>query len=345
MPHLTTPSPAGESSHAGGALPEKGGPMRVAVLGASGFVGAHVVDALRDRGHEVLAVVKPGAARPAPRDGVEVVRLDPVGCPESVDGLLAREPDGVINAAGRTIGSRTQLVSANALLVAALLDALKGIPRPRRPRLVQVGTAAEYDAPHGRTPVPPRHPTEPRTAYGISKLAGSKLVVEALRVGDVTGTVVRMFTPIGPGSPAGILAGAAERRLREAYEQGADEIRFGALDAARDFIDIRDAAELFVRACEHRGDLPEVMNAGTGVALPAWNVVLSLTRAAGWDGRVTTARGRTSRATLPWQAADISTTRAALDWRPRRTVEESMQDQWAAALRADGSPLAAAASS
>lgn len=249
--------------------------------------------------------------------------------------LLAREPDGIINAAGRTVGTRTQLISANALLVAALLDALKGMPRPRRPRLVQVGTAAEYDGPHGRTPVPPRHPTEPRTAYGISKLAGSKLVVEALRAGDVLGTVVRMFTPIGPGSPAGILAGAAERKLREAYDQGSTEIRFGALDAARDFLDIRDAAELFVRACEHRGDLPEIMNAGTGVAVPAWNVVLSLTRAAGWDGRVLAGRGRMSRDTLPWRAADTSTTRAALDWRPRRTVEEPMHDQWQAALQGE----------
>ena len=318
--------------------------MKVAVLGATGFVGAHVVDALLDGGHEALAVVRPGARRPEHRDGIEVVAADPLGAPEAVADLLAREPDGIINAAGRTVGSRTQLITSNALLVAALLDGLKGIPRPKRPRLVQVGSAAEYEAPHGRNPVPPRHPTEPRTAYGISKLAGSKLVVEALRAGDVTGTVVRMCTPIGPGSPAGILAGAAERRLREACEHGTAEIRFSALDAARDFIDIRDAAELFVRACEHRGDLPEVLNAGTGVALPAWDVVLSLTRAAGWNGRVTTGRGRRSRQTMPWQAADISTTRAALDWRPRRSLDESMNDQWEAVSRAALDALQGAAS-
>lgn len=304
--------------------------MRVLVLGAPGFVGRHVVDCLVASGHEVAAGVRPGRPVPAYRPGVELVVVDPVTDPEGLKAVLRQNLDGVINVAGKIGGTRAEMVGANALLVGSLLDGLKSLPRGGRPRLVHVGSAAEYDPPVGRTPVPTGHPTNPSGPYGITKLCGTKLVVSALTDLEVAGTVIRLFNPVGPGSPASTLAGAAQRRVREAVDQGLKEIRFGDLDAARDFIDVRDAAELLAKACVHQGDLPEVMNAGTGVARKAWDVVLALTRGAAWSGSVVGGEAGSPRSRVPWQAADISTTQAALDWSPRYSLDETMRDQWLA---------------
>ena len=49
--------------------------MRVLVTGATGFVGGHLVPALRDAGHDVVALVRDPARYDAP-DDVTVVRGD-----------------------------------------------------------------------------------------------------------------------------------------------------------------------------------------------------------------------------------------------------------------------------
>ena len=69
-------------------------PMRVLVVGASGLVGQHVVERLRERRHEVTAVARtarPGIDRTF--DATTVTEAD-------LAGLLAGH-DGVVFAAGR----------------------------------------------------------------------------------------------------------------------------------------------------------------------------------------------------------------------------------------------------
>ena len=70
--------------------------MRVAVAGSSGFLGSHLVAALRSDGHAVVRLVR------RPPDGPDEVRWDPSA------GVLAPEAlahvDAVVNVTGATIG-------------------------------------------------------------------------------------------------------------------------------------------------------------------------------------------------------------------------------------------------
>jgi len=65
--------------------------MRVLVTGASGFVGGHLVDALQQADHDVVALVR-NAANYEPPSGVDVVEgdlLDPESIADAFDGVQA----------------------------------------------------------------------------------------------------------------------------------------------------------------------------------------------------------------------------------------------------------------
>src|SRR5687768_8158251 len=69
--------------------------MRVLVTGATGFIGAHVVTALRAGGHAVRALVRPGSSTDGLDGVVEVVRGELGDAGRAVEGV-----EGLIHLAG-----------------------------------------------------------------------------------------------------------------------------------------------------------------------------------------------------------------------------------------------------
>lgn len=156
-------------------------PRRTAVLGASGFVGRAVVEALRARGSEVVALAAPrltseardvaglrtDLARPDVREAVDRLRDALAGCTATVNAA------GVAAATG---GLTPDLVGANALLPTVVAQA-----RPAGTRLVHVSTAAVQGSREVLDETAERDPFSP---YSTSKA----LAEEALA--DDAGAVV-----------------------------------------------------------------------------------------------------------------------------------------------------------
>lgn len=163
--------------------------MRVAVTGASGFVGGAVVADAVARGHEVLALSR----RPVELPGAEWRRWD------LTEGPLtdAPEVDVVVHAAARVgeRGSWAQFERANVAGTAAVLDAFPGA------RLVHVSSGSVYD-PYIPT-VDGREDEAPVArylgSYAASKAAAERLVRERAP-GHAGGAVIlRPHAVYGPG--------------------------------------------------------------------------------------------------------------------------------------------------
>ena len=152
-------------------------PVRVAVLGASGFIGQAVVNELRGAGHDVVEL---------PR-----VRVDGPGWPDVVSAvprwiehnqaayeLLVRQMEGarvVVNAAGMAVPESrdvARLTAANAVLPGVLAHAASeaGVPR-----LVHVSSAAAQGT---RDPLDESPTTAPITPYGESKAQGEHVLLD-----------------------------------------------------------------------------------------------------------------------------------------------------------------------
>jgi nucleoside-diphosphate-sugar epimerase len=152
----------------------------IALTGASGFVGRHVLEALARRDFEVRALVRhPDQIRPLPRVSTLVGRLDqPAALEALVDGV-----DGVIHLAGATGGvDYADFARVNVEGTRALVDACRG--RSPSARFVHLSSLAAR---------------EPELShYSASKRCGE----DCVRASDCDWVILRPPAVYGPDDPA-----------------------------------------------------------------------------------------------------------------------------------------------
>ncbi|TDD73297.1 NAD-dependent epimerase/dehydratase family protein [Actinomadura rubrisoli] len=293
---------------------------RVLLIGATGFVGRHV------RARACAAGVEVVAAARSPEPGG--LRLDLAAGPAEVaEAILDTAPDAIVNCAGVTHGTPAELVSGNVVAVANLVTALTSAICP--PRLVHLGSAAEYGDVEAGVPVAETAPPRPLGLYGVTKLAGTELV-RTLAETPVDAVVLRVFNPVGPGAPRSTLAGRLAAELRRTA--GTDEdVRVGPLTACRDLVDVRDVADAVLAAARAPGPVPAVLNVGSGRATPLRDLAASLVRVTGSRQRVleAPAAGLERSSGVAWQQADIRAIGRVLGWKPATDLTTSLRDLWA----------------
>jgi nucleoside-diphosphate-sugar epimerase len=161
---------------------------RVAVTGANGFIGQHIVRHFSDAGWEVRAILRPGRQCTVP-PGVELV-----AAPLAAADLMraAAGIDVIVHAAGRTRAAMArQFATGNVEVTRQVVRAAVELGA----RLVHVSSQA---AAGPGTPEHPRaedDPPRPLTAYGRSKLAAEQVVRTSDRL---RWTIVRPALVYGP---------------------------------------------------------------------------------------------------------------------------------------------------
>jgi len=282
--------------------------MRCLVLGAGGFLGGHVRARLdADPGVTVEAADRS--------------RADLLG--GGLDELLRQAaPDVVVNCAGVTGGDEVAMARGNVVAVANLLAALDRLPK--QARLVHLGSAAEYGVVPPGLPVTESQAAHPVSAYGMSKLAGTELVLAARRRGR-DATVLRIFNPLGPGTPETLLPGRLVAVLRRAASTG-ERARVGSLDGHRDFVDARDVASAIRAVALAEKPLPGVLNIGSGRATALRELAAMAAVVVGVAPPLEDAAGSARSPSVTWQQADITAAIAALGWRPSFAPADSIRD-------------------
>jgi len=299
---------------------------RLVVLGASGFLGRHVRHRARAAGLDVVTAGRSPLPDSPAHCLVDLAAQDPARLAGTLTTLA---PDVVVNCAGVTSGPPEALAEVNVTGTYDLVRALLLAGRPAR--LVHLGSAAEYGPGRPGTAVDESARPRPASAYGATKLAGTHLV-ELGRAAGLDAVVLRVFNPVGPGAPDGILPGRLVAEFRRALSEGS-EVRLGPLDAVRDFVDARDVADAVIAAALtplRWAELPSgVINVASGQGRPARTLARELAAISGYDGPVHEDHGGSPRSAAPsWQQADIGLARQVLGWQPRRDLAESLADQW-----------------
>jgi nucleoside-diphosphate-sugar epimerase len=321
--------------------------LSVVVLGGTGFLGRHLGEAFAALGARVHTVSRTGGHDPA-RDHTSV-RLDLLAAaPEEIAGLLdSIGADVVVNAAGRAWrADEEQMAAGNAELVERLVVALAELSGPPV-RLIQLGSVHEYGAGALDAATGEDHTPAPVTAYGRTKLMGTRTVLRATSERSVDGVVLRLANVIGAGVPEGSLFGRVAAHLGEAARadargEKAAELRLPPLRAARDLVDVGDAVAATLAAATAPGAAVtgRAINVGRGEAVPMRGLIHRMVSLSGLEVPVVEdPEGSLSRTDVAWQRLDIARAERLLGWRPRRYLDDSLRDLLAPVMPPGHPPL------
>jgi nucleoside-diphosphate-sugar epimerase len=241
--------------------------MRLLITGAGGFLGWRAASLLDKRGHDVLAVVRPGGVGRAHARDLDPIRVD-AGDPAAQD--LVADRDAVLHFAGVPDPAHARAEPARAVRENAGTTAnlLEGCLRHGATLIYPSTVRAGVD--------PPPDP------YALSKRLGE----EACRRHPAPATIVRLTSVFGPGQVAwegatGAIAAFAARAL-----EGAPIVIPGNARRTRDFVYVDDVVVALEEAAA--GEPGRVFAFGSGVQTPLIEAAELVREAAGSPSEIET---------------------------------------------------------
>ena len=271
--------------------------MRILVTGAGGFVGGHLITNLHRAGHEVIAASHRPWEPPVP---VEIDVFDVRDGDRFRAVMDARRPEAVIHLAAQASVRRSweasdETFAVNVTGTSHLLEALTDRPETR---VLLVGSAQQYGLAAAGRPLVETDPLQPRSPYGVSKVAQELVGALYRRHFGLRVLVARPFNHTGPGQSTEYAIGAFSAQVAE-IERGDREprLKVGWLESRRDYLDVRDVADAYRLLVEAGAD----HEVGTKDCAARWKIQSGSTAARVWRQEVASRMSiSTSSRSLMW---------------------------------------------
>ncbi len=293
---------------------------KVLVTGASGFIGRALTAYLAaDKKYDVLGVdIKKGD----PSTGRSFA-LDLLDQKRAETFLRQQRPAVIFHLAGGRMVDTALLFSSNIGTTAALFGSIGRI-KGYRPRVIVMGSAAEYGVFSGRKRITEMTVGRIETAYAACKAAQTQLAIFFAKAGhDVL--VGRLFNIIGPGIPLTLAGGRFARSIVQAEQRDPDiVIETGSLKAVRDLLDIRDICSALCAMAE-RGRSGEIYNICSEKGVVMRDLLMKMVALSRKPG-ISWSEGATHEAGVLFAVGSCAKFRKDTGWRPRIGLTQSLKD-------------------
>lgn len=209
------------------------------VTGASGFTGRYMVDALKKRGFKVAGF---GSESTNADETLACDLTDAEAVKASVDKV---QPDWVVHLAALAFVGHADQEAFYRVNVFGTLNLLAALAeRSKAPQRILIASSANIYGTPGVEVINEDICPAPVNHYACSKLAMEHMVAtwfERLPI-----VIARPFNYTGPGQDERFLI----PKIVSHFAQGKSVIELGNLDVSRDFSDVRDVVDAYVRLLE-----------------------------------------------------------------------------------------------
>lgn len=294
--------------------------QKVCVLGGGGFIGTNLLVRLREQGADVRGFGHPPAFPDAvwgiPWTGGEFSDTDALwrcveGC-EVVYHLMGGSIPGKADA--DKVGDLRRSVENTVKMLEAARGGGIG-------KIVFVSSGGTVYGITDRLPIQESTPTDPITAYGVSRLAIEKYLNLYRHQYGIQHTILRVSNPFGEFQTARQGQGLIATLLICAFTGRSFEM-WGDGTTVRDYIYVGDVVDALLAAGRH-GLSERVFNVGSGVGMDV-NEVIRLVETV--VGRPITRICRPPRPVdVPASVLDVSRAGALLGWRPTSAMSDALE--------------------
>ncbi|MBV8491587.1 MAG: GDP-mannose 4,6-dehydratase [Candidatus Eremiobacteraeota bacterium] len=306
--------------------------MRALVTGASGLVGGHLVEALQREGADVLACSGPGELSESffPLDLAE---------PASIRAALdVARPTVIFHLAAQTFvpdsfASPLRTYDVNAIGCARLTQAIREYVAGggEMPRILFTSSAEVYGKRDPADyPLRENLDVRPATPYAASKAAAEAMLLGEARSLGMDVVVARSFNHIGPGQSDRFVVPSFAAQLARIAAGQPPLLEVGNLEAARDFLDVRDVVAAYL-ALARDGERGEVYNVCSGVAVKIRDVLRMLITIANVPVEVRDDPARMRPVDVPVFVGNAGKLAARTGWSRTISLDRSLRDIYASA--------------
>lgn len=240
--------------------------MKVAVTGASGFIGRHVVTDLLTRGLEIVVVTREAARIAGLGEAVRIVEMDIARAPSDCFEKIGR-PDVLLHLAWNGLPNYMSLHHFETELPRQY-EFLKKMIEAGLPSLMVTGTCFEYGMQSG--PLVADMPTKPNNPYGYAKDA-LRQQLEFLKSATSFNLIwARLFYMYGEGQSSASLYS----KLKEAISRGDDVFNMSGGEQLRDYLPVDEVARRIVQLAI-AGNITGTLNICSGTPISVRRLVES----------------------------------------------------------------------
>ncbi len=253
---------------------------KVLVTGGAGFIPSHLVDLLVDGGAQVTVLDDFSAGR---KENLHHVANDinlitgSVADPATVDQAVAGCRVVFNLAANADVPRSVKLpgvdFQSNAV---GMFNVLTACRKYEVEKIMQASTAAVYGEPE-YTPMDEKHPLQPISPYGASKLGAESLGLAYHHTYGTPFTALRIFNTYGPRQPRYVIHDLFRKIQKNPHQL---EV-LGTGDQVRDYCYVSDTAAAFINLAQRADTAGQVYNIAGGHPLSIRELVAMILKTLG----------------------------------------------------------------
>lgn len=298
----------------------------VLVTGGAGFLGSHLVDRLIELGSTVTVIDDLSFGK---RENVnkraDFVELDIKNYGDLKNVVSRVSPKVVYHLAANATTKESAMgwsdpVSDYQINAIGTLNVLMAMADAGlKSHVIYASSAAVYGEPE-YTPIDEKHPTNPKSPYGVSKLAGEKYMLIYHKECGISATVLRIFNVYGPRQPRYVMFDLLKKLKRDPSKLKV----IGTGEQVRNYCYVSDAIDAFVLAAE-KNAVGEIFNLAGKEVVNIRELVEKILGMLGLSGRTRVSyTGESWRGDILRLVANTLKIRERLGFEPRVPLDEGL---------------------